>query len=264
VKTATFRFLLVATFSLASLTSPAAPPSTDQPRRLRLLDTPITLYPETNLAGSGLAGFFNAQARPHDAIVVSYVDALKVPARLSSLGIERGEIWVYVPADLDLTQAGRRNLEGAKGIVFVPASRIDNTRFNATARRISESAATLGCRMIAGLEQSQTRSLSNIADVARHASVLTIYDGQRLRSGGEEYRRYVERLAHEARAVNPSIQIDVCISTGGDAAATKALAGVLWNCADLADRIGIYCNDSAESRASLAVLYQVLRGAPHA
>jgi hypothetical protein len=85
-----------------------------------------------------------------------------------------------------------------------------------------------------------------------------------LRRGAAEYRGYVERLVREARAVNPGIQIEICIATGSDAAATKTAAGVLWACADLVDRIGIYCRDTAESRASLDLLYQVLRGSPPA
>jgi len=256
--------LVVACLGLASLAAAAAPSSSDQARYLRLHNAPITLYPEVQLAGSGLPGIFNAQARADDAIVVSYIDALKIPARLSSLGITRGEIWVYVPAELDLTQAGRRNLEGAKGILYSPAPARGKDLSAATGRRISESAATLGCRMIVGLEPAWTRSLDNVAVISLDAAVLTIYDNQRLQGGGAEYRRYVERLVREARAVNPAIQIEVCVATGHDAAATKAVAGVLWTCADLVDRIGIYCNDTAESRASLEQLYQVLRGSPPA
>jgi hypothetical protein len=255
---------MMATFSLARLVSPAAPSAADQQRYLRLHDAPITLYPTDSVAGSGVAGFFNDQARPQDAIVVSHLDALKESARLSALGLGRGEIWVHVPREPDLTQAGRRQLEGAKGIVYVPAARRADRLSAAGARRIAESAATLGCRMIAGFEPEQARDLNHIADLARHASILTIYDSLRLQRGGAEYRAYVERLVREARAANPSIQIEVCIATGRDAAATQALAGVLWTCADLADRIGIYCNDTAESRASLALLLQVLRGAPPA
>lgn len=256
--------LAVATLGLASLASQAAPSLPDQARYLRLQAAPITLYPEAELAQSSLPGIFNAQARADDAIVVSYVDALKVPARLSSLGIERGDIWVYIPREMDLTQNGRRNLEGAKGILYVPSPGRGQALSTAEARRIAESAAILGCRMIVGLEPDQTKNLRNIAEISRDAAVLTIYDHKRLQRGAAEYRKYVERLASEARAVNPAIKIEVCIATGGNADATKAAAGVLWACADLVDRIGIYCNNTAESRASLGKLYEVLRGAPPA
>lgn len=256
--------LVVASLGLASLASQAASSLPDQQRHRRLQAAPITLYPEADLAGSSLPGIFNAQARPDDAIVVSHVDALKQSARLSTLGIERGDIWVYVPREMDLTQAGRRNLEGARGILYVPSPGRGQALSAAEARRVSESAAILGCRMIVGLEPDLTRNLHNVAEISRDASILTIYDPQRMRRGGAEYRKYVERLVREARAVNPAIRIEVCIATGGDAAATRAAAGVLWTCADLVDRIGIYCNDSAESRASLGRLYAVLRGAPAA
>jgi hypothetical protein len=252
--------LLVATAGLAGLSLQAALDAGDQERYLRLHNAPITLYPETQLSESSLTAFCNARARPADAIVVSFIDAFKGPARLAALGIQRGEIWIYVPADLDLTQNGRKHIEGAKGIVYVPGSRRPRI-LSAEARRIAESAAILGCRMIAGLERKEAKSLANVGDVARHASILTIYDNQRLSRGAAEYRKYIERLVKEARAANPTILIEVCISTGRDAAASKALAGVLWTCADLVDRIGIYCNDSAESRASLELYYKVLRGA---
>jgi hypothetical protein len=254
---------LLTLLSVASglvLTLSAAPTPADSDRYQRLQSAPITLYPESVLTESPVPAFFNLRARPDDAIVVSSVDALKGSARIAQLGVQKGEVWIYVPRELDLTQGTRRNTEGAKGIVYVPAGDRHTTLSEAATRRISESAATLGCRMVVGLEPDLARSLRNIDDIARHASILTIYDNQRLSRGAQAYRDYVERLVKEARAVNPSIKIELCISTGRDATTTKALAGVLWTCADLVDRIGIYCNDSAESQASLTQLYQVLRG----
>lgn len=231
----------------------------DAERLARLSRAPITLYPETSLKESPIVGFFNRHARPDDAIVSSYVDALKTSAKIKDLGITRGEIWIYVPADLDLTQNGRQHVEGAHGILFVPSDgRRDRTSLATEGRRLAERAQTLGFRFIAGLEPKLARSLANVADLAKHASVLTIYDAQRLRKPAG-YRAFVERLVKEARAANPAITIEVAIVTGANDEASKALAGVLWNCADLVDRIGIYCEDTPESQASLSLYYKVLR-----
>lgn len=247
-----------------ALTASAVMSPADQQRYEQLQAKPITLYPEIVPAQSDLPRYFSARARADDAIVISHGDALKVSARIAQLGVEHGEVWVHVPRDLDLTQNGRKNLEGAKGIVYVPAGRLSARRLSTEARQLAEKAGLLGCRLIVGLEPEQARTLNHIAEIAPHASILTIYDNQRMRRGAAEYRAHVERLVHEARAVNAGIQVEICISTGADAAATKALAGVLWTCADLADRIGIYCDDTPASRASLDLLYQVLRGPPSA
>ncbi len=252
------RLLVLSAVSVAAHAAAMSP--ADAQRYQRLHEAPITLYPESELTASPVPAFFNARARADDAIVVSYIDALKVSARISQLGIKNGEVWLYVPRELDLTQGGRRNTEGAKGIVYVPGDSRHSTLSRAATERIADDAAALGCRMVVGLEPELARSLVNVSDLARHASVLTIYDNQRLRRGGAVYREYVERLVKEARSANPSIKIELCISTGRDDATTKAVAGVLWTCADLVDRIGIYCNDTPESQASLTQLYQVLRG----
>jgi hypothetical protein len=243
----------------ALLTQMAAGELSDAERFHRLNRAPITLYPETALPNSPVVAFFNQHARSDDAIVCSYVDALKTSARIKDIGVTRGEVWIYVPRDLDLTQNGRPHVEGAQGLVYVPDDTLRTKGSLSTqARQVAERAATLGFRMAAGLEPGLARSLANVADVAKHASILTIYDSQKLRNPAG-YRAYVQRLVKEARAANPTILIEVAISTGADEKASKALAGTLWNCADLIDRIGIYCNDTAASQASLALYFEVLR-----
>src|SRR5262245_39428790 len=92
-------------------------PMEDEARRYERLQTvPITLYPEVDLKESHYPAFVNERARPGDAIVISQVDALKTSFRISQLGIDRGDIWVYVSGDHDLAQTGRSRIEGAKGI----------------------------------------------------------------------------------------------------------------------------------------------------
>lgn len=254
------RFLaLIFLTALAGLSQ--ATELTDAERYARLQGAPITLYPETALRESSVVAFFNQHARAEDALVYSYVDALKGGARVGDLGVAKGEVWIYVPGDLDLTQAGRNNVTGARGLVFIPpeTARPQRGSLEITARNVAERAQILGLRMIAGLEPRLTRSLANVSDVARHASIFTLYDPAKLRRP-REFRAYAERIIKEARAANPAIKIELAISTGADEAASKALTGILWNCSDLFDRIGIYCNDSAESRSSLALYFKVLRG----
>lgn len=189
----------------------------------------------------------------------SYVDSLKTSARIPDLEVRRGEVWIYVPGDLDLTQTRHQHVVGAQGIVFVPSDAHPRKGPLAVeARQLSEKASQLNFRMVAGLEPKNARFLANVRDIAKHASVLTIYDGQKLRKPAN-YRTYVERLVKEAKAANPPIKIEIASSTGANDAASKALAGVWWNCADLVDRIGIYCDDSSASRASLALYYKTLR-----
>lgn len=229
----------------------------------RLRSTPITLYVEADLKNSPLVPLINARARAEDAVVVSYVDALKESSRVDRLGVERGEVWLYVPGDLDLVHNARRNVDGLDGIVFVPdAAQLERNRgsLSRQARRVAETARVLNVRMIAGLEPRSLRTRVNVDDLAKHASIFTIYDVQRLRRGQLEYRRTVAKIAADARSSNPDIDIEIAISTGADEQATRALVAVMFACADLADRIGIYVDDSPESRASLELMYDLFRG----
>lgn len=228
----------------------------------RLGSAPITIYFEAPLENSSMVDFINRNARATDAIVVSYTDALKGSSRVENLGIQRGEIWMYIPDDVDLVHNARRNVAGLDGIVFVPdGALLDRSRgsLSRRARHVAETARTLNLRMIAGLEPVSFRKRINVDDMAKHASIFTIYDLTRLRRGQLEYRQFVTKIVNDARAANPGIDIEIAISTGANDQATMALLGVLVACADLADRIGIYVDESPESRASLELMYRLLR-----
>lgn len=234
----------------------------DLPRLARLRALPITLYPEVSLPRSTYPAFMNQHARPEDAIVLSYFDAFKSGARISKLGIQRGQVWIHVASDRDLTQGGLKYIEGASAILYVPAAhplKGSKDTLMIDVGGLARSTATLKCPLIVGLEPGDARNFAKVREVAAHAAVLTIYDNQKQKGGPEAYRRYVERLVAEAKAVNPKILIEVAVSTGTSDAATTAASSLLYVCADLADRIGIYCDDTPESLTSLSRLYDMLR-----
>jgi hypothetical protein len=258
-------FVLGLACFLAGIGLSAEEKSSWDPARIaqRLGTTPITLYVEADLKNSPLVEFINSHARAADAVVVSYTDALKESARIGKLGVTRGEVWIYIPDDVDLVHNARKSIEGIDGIVFIPDPLvIEQSRgsLSRKARRVAESAKTLEVRMIAGLESASLRKRANIDDLARHASVFTFYDVRALRRGQLEYRAHVERVAADARKANPDIDIEVAVSTGANDTATRAIVEVLLACADVADRIGIYADESPESRASLELMYRLLRG----
>ncbi|HRE82845.1 MAG TPA: hypothetical protein PLN52_17500 [Opitutaceae bacterium] len=238
-----------------------------------LQNVPITLYPEVNLYDSGYPAFVNSHARSGDAVVLSSTDAFKGESRTSRLGIVRGEVWLHVPTDMNFDQANERHLEDVSGVVFIPFDEAKPLRlhgglpaFNSSralsieARRVTRSAQAKKYKLIVGLEPKAARSLGNVADITREAEVLTIYDPKKLRQGAVAYREYAQRLIRAARDVNPGIQVELAISTGADERATQNLVNVLQSTADLFDRIGIYCDETPESRASVALIYHLLRG----
>jgi hypothetical protein len=226
-------------------------------QRRRLGDLPITLYPDFVVQDSSLPAFVNSHARPQDAVVISWRDALKGSFRVPQLGITRGQVWVYVPHDMDLAQQGWRNLQGISGIVFVPEAGLVTA---ATVNGLVETASALKCTLIVGVESRRAIPLFNVPTLSRPAQVLTIYDNARLRDGAGSYRRYVDRMTAEARGVNPGIQIEVAVATARGAQATKAVYETLVACSEVADRVGIFCNSTTESDESLRLLFCMLRG----
>ncbi|MBL9206973.1 MAG: hypothetical protein JNN01_17920 [Opitutaceae bacterium] len=248
--------------ALSALAVQAEAPLNEMQRLARLRSLPITLYPEVSLPDSTYPAFMNRHARPDDAVVLSHLDAFKGSARISQLGITRGQVWVHVTGDRDLTQKGRRNIEGASAILYVPSSPTSQGSSDLVfieVGGVARSAEILQCPLVVGLEPGDARTYIKVRDVAARGSTLTIYDNQKLRGGPQAYRKYVERLVKEARAANPSIRIEVAVSTGANETATRTILDTLAVCADLADRIGIYCDDTPESQRSLSTLYAQLR-----
>ena len=230
--------------------------------RIRLRALPITLYPEVSLPESVYPAFMNRHARPEDAVVLSYLDAFKSSARVAKLGVERGQVWIHVTSDRDLTQQRRRHVEGASAILFVPSAHPQKGSgdiLSIDAASLARSTNTLGCALVVGLEPADARTFAKVREVAAHGSVLTIYDNQKLRGGPATYRRYAERLVAEARAVNPQIKIEIAVCTGANETVTRSMVEILLACSHLADRIGIYCDDTPASLNSLVQLYALLR-----
>ncbi len=252
--------LLVCSLLLPVIGHSQAPALDDQAKIRKLSQTPFTLYPNAVVTDSNYPALFNRHARAGDALVVSYQDALKVSAQISDLGIQRGEVWIYVPHSLDLTQRGRRNVEGAHGIVFIPTLTNRNVPTLATqALRLSEATTILGMKLIAGMEPNTPFRPREIADLAKCAEIFTLYEPRKLSRDLAQFHRHFERVVREARGANPAIKIELAISTGQNEEATRQLAGVLWHYADQIDRIGLYSDESRESVESLELLLKVLR-----
>lgn len=233
----------------------------DAQRMAKLQAMPVAVYPEFDVHDSPLVTLFNRCAREGDAVVVSYTDALKGDFRTANLGLQRGEVWIYVPGEVDLKHGHHKNFAGAKAVVFVPATRGRGgmTMLGSGMRRMREDANGEGMRLVAGLEEADWRSNANAAEVARHAEVVTIYLPSRIRSGGKKYRQTLERVVREIRAANPAVQIELAIPTGATPAATQMLAGLAFANADLVDRLGIFCEDTPQSLASLERMLNVFR-----
>lgn len=245
--------------SLVSLLS--AETLTDAQRLAKLQAMPIAVYPEFDVKGSALVTLLNQRARAGDAIVVSYTDAMKGSFRVEQLGLQRADVWIYVSGEVDFNQAYRKNFAGAKGVVFVPPARgLGGMKMlHATTARMREDANIHGMRFIAGLEEADWRLNANAAEIARHAEVVTIYLPKRIRSGGAEFRQALQRAVGEVRAANPNVEIELAVPTGATSAATQLLSGLAFANADLVDRLGIYCEDTPQSFASLDLMLSVFR-----
>ncbi|MCX6953192.1 MAG: hypothetical protein NTV51_13650 [Verrucomicrobia bacterium] len=249
--------ILVAGFTFLALTVTAlgAAPGT---RAEKLRSTPLTVYPTFDARGTGLVARFNAFATAEDALVVSYTDAFKGAFRVSQVGVTRGQVWVHVPGEASLGQRYRKNVEGARGVVYVPTD-ARKTDVRRAAEQVAEEAQALGVPLIVGLDDRDTGSLTNVADIARSGDVITICASSRLKGSVESYRAHVGKVIRAAREANPRIKVELAFVAGSDAGAGPKLIELATASVDLADRIAVYCDNTPESLANLGELVAALR-----
>lgn len=254
------RLLLVGLFALVA-GGPALSAMEDMERMAKLARLPVTVYPDYDVRGSALVTWLNEKARPDDALVVSYTDALKVSARIADLRVTTPEVWVHVPAEVSIRDTHRRNFEGAKGVVFVPPAlgRGDFRMVRSVSSRLREDAHATGMKFVMGMEESDLRLRANAAEMAREADIVTIYLPRKVQAGGKEFRALFERIVRDAREANPSVQVELALTTANSLEATRFIASLVFANADLADRLGFFCEDSPESLDSLRTLLTVLR-----
>ena len=165
--------------------------------------------------------------RRKSAVVVSYRDAFKTNFRIAHLGVKRGGVWIYVNKDTSFLHEHWKNTQGASGIVFIP-DRSPGLRL--PAQRMADDARAAGCVFAVGIPPARAYRLTDVADLCPPAQIFTLYDNDRLRLGADHYRKFVDRLVVEARAVNPKITIEVGVATAHDEASTRAVARTLWAC----------------------------------
>jgi hypothetical protein len=201
---------------------------------------------------------FNGFAREDDALVVSYVDAFKGSFRVANLGVTRGQVWIYVSAAANLGQTYRKNIEGARGIVYVPGKGMGaNRRY--VAGQLAEEARALGLPLIVGLNERDTWSLANVAEITRSGDVITICASRELRGPHPAFRTHVEKIIRVARDTNPAIKIELALIAMRSKAERAPMLKHAVDNIDLADRIAIYCDQDAESLESLKALLAGLR-----
>ena len=249
-------------FLVMSLTgAAAAEPVSSAVREEKSRAMPVTVYPNFIVRGTALLEQFNGFARADDALVVSYVDAFKVAARIADAGVTRGQVWVYTAIDASLGQTQRENLRGAGAIVFVPDRRRTKDAPRRIAELLAEEARALGVPLVVGLERQDAGSLAAVADLARRGDVLLIDVTEWARGAGEKYRDKVNRFVRAAREENPKIRVELAFSATGTAAERKQAVACVTVNLDLADRVGVFCDGSAEARGTLAELIARLRPA---
>lgn len=242
--------LLIATVALSGIAL-AASPSAEKLRQI-----PITVYPECELRESAVVPVFNALARADDVLVVSFTEAFKEAFRLADLGVTQGGVWIYTAQNASLNQTMRKNIEGVKGIVYVPDTYHDR-HSPRQARSLHEEAKTMGLPLTVGVTFAGPTTFSGIAEMAPHGESLTIYANQVLRYGAKAYRKHVERAVAAARATNPKIKIEVAVAVAATPEANRQLLEVIRENLDVADRVGIFCDNS---KASLEGLTQLVGG----
>jgi len=248
---------LAAGFTFIALTVTAMG-ATSESRVEKLRSIPITVYPTFDVQGTGVVARFNAFATEQDALVVSYTDAFKGAFRVNQLGVARGQVWVYVAGDASLAQRYRKNVEGARGVVYVPTD-ARKTNLRRAAEQVADEAKALGMPLIVGLDDRDTGSLANVADIARSGDVITICASSRLKGGVESYRTHVGKVIRAAREANPRIKIELAFVAGSDVGAGTKLVELATASIDLADRVAVYCDNTPESLANLGELVAALR-----
>lgn len=251
------RSILILFLCLVSLASAVEMPL--DARREKLRGLPVTLYPNFYVADSSFLAEINKVTRPGDAVVVSHLDALKGSFRVSKVGLKNADVWVHIVEGVEIGQ-NERNFAGAKGIVYVPQRYRERVGYE-TGLLHGETQG-LGIPLIVGLEPNDTRTLDNVAQIAKHGDVITVYAWRELTAGRAAFRTYLERIVRTAKEANPGIKVEVAVAVTRTTAATLAMYAVLIDSADLADRVAIYCNDSPEAAQSLAQLMHALRTGP--
>lgn len=231
-------------------------------RTEKIRATPVTIYPGFDVRDAAFVACFNRFARTDDALVISHMEAFKGSFRVADLGVARGQVWVQVDREANLGQSLRKNVEGARGIVFIPdrdqvVSKHSNVR--RTASQLAEEAKALGVPLIVGLDDRDTWSLANVADIARSGDVLTICASSRLHGSVAEYRAHIEKVIRAAREENPRIKVELAfIATMAVEDRARMFDLAVANI-DLADRLAIYCDNNQESLESLTALLARLR-----
>lgn len=238
---------LFASLTLAGFAETIAPADGDA----KLSALPLTLYPCFDVRDGDFATLFNRVARPDDALVVSLIDVSKLSYRVSNLGVTQGQVWIYVDRDVPLGQTYRENIAGARGLVYVPSHIPRMPTLRGVAQQVADGAGALGLSLAVGLDDRDTRSLSNISDIARSGEVLTICASSRLHDSPADYRAAIVKTIAAGREVNRRIKIELAFVAPIDPAFCDHQLGLAEATADLADRFAIYCEPSAESRANL-------------
>lgn len=241
-------------FTALAFGAPASPSVSAE----KLHTAPITIYPNFDARDTAVVTIFNGFARADDALVVSYRDAFKGAFRVADVGVTRGQVWVYVPRAASLGQTYRKNVDGARGVVFVP-DEAKRTNLRYVAEQLADEAKTLGVPLIVGLDDRDTATLDNVAEIARNADVITICASSRLHGTAAGYRTHVARVVRTVREVNPAIKVELAIIATMDKSDRAPMLALVAGTADLADRIAIYCDPNAESLESLKALLAALR-----
>ncbi len=249
---------LAVLFATGCFASAATPSASEE----KVQALPLTIYPRFEVRDAGFVPTFNRFARPEDALVVASTDALKLNFRVASLGVSRGQVWIYEGQDISLGQTHRENIAGARGLVFIPSHLPSTPTLRGLATQVADQAKSLGLPLIVGLDERDLRTLSNVADLVRSADIFTICASSRLHDSPADYRAAVAKIIAAAREVNPRIRIELGFVAPMDAAFCAHQIELAVATADLADRLAIFCEASAESRASLDKMIARFRPEP--
>jgi hypothetical protein len=224
----------------------------------RLRATPLTIYPNFDVRGTAIVTIFNGFAREDDALVVSHLDAFKGGFRVAHVGVTRGQVWIHVPWAASLGQTFRQNVEGARGLVYVP-SRATRTNLRLVAGQLADEAKALRVPLIVGLDDRDTWTLANVEEIARSGDVLTICASRELRGTAQSFRARVVRIIQVAREANPSIKVELGLIAPRAKEQRAPMLNLAAGSIDLADRLALYCDQDAESLESLKALLAGLR-----
>lgn len=224
----------------------------------KVFRTPVTIYPNFAVCDTSLVAIFNGFAREDDALVVSQVEAFKSNFRVANLGVTRGQLWIAVSAAAHLGQTYRKNIEGARGLVYVPAQG-GRAAPRYAAGLLAEEAKSLRLPLIVGLDERDTWLLANVTEIAGNGDVITICASRELRGPTPEFRHYLARVIRVARETNPTIKVELALIARREKAERAQMLKHAVGNIDLADRLAIYCDRDEESLESLKALLVGLR-----